>query len=870
MRNILLVFLFIYSFQSFSQSIKGTIKNEKGEPIIGASIIAYQLSTNTMLSYSISNENGYFDLSIKELQDSVKVTVRSLGFELSEKVIKLSDDGKEINFQLTPSDMILKELEVQSKPITEQGDTLNYNVESFAKEGDESISDVLQRMPGIEINDEGIISYQGRTINKFYVEGKDLMGSQYSITSKNLPQNAVASVEVLKDHQPIKMLADVVHSVDPAINIVLKEGVTVTGNAELGGGAPYIWFAKASPMVFNKKHQTVNVLSSSNSGQDELSTFSSINLFDFLEFGLIESKPTFLLGNTPQESSLFKKSEYNDHQTHSTSTNYLTGLGKGDLKINIDAYHDTRFQDLSSNTYYFIPNDTLAIHNLQKSTFTNKYLKTRLTYEHNSDENYFKNSFHFKVLDSKENSQFYQNEELIPQTSSKNFYNVGNKLTKVIKLGNSYYKMNVYAEYTNSPEQLNFKGGPLINLPSQNTLTSIQQETHQDHFKSYVGTHVIKQWKNLTFNTKLSLNYDWRQLTSTLPNTTEEDAILYKNDLNYMSFIPKISPSIDYRFKKLHFSLIPNLSMQLRSLQNHILSEKSEVNSIVFEPVSYISYDFLGVKLNGGYNFNNYFTELPQIYSGIIISNFNKANQQHIPILETKEHFFNGGFGYELIALSLNIYGNYEYKLTNKDWISSYVINEDGVAFMETQSFNENTGVHQKVKGNFDWFLLGLKTTLEGDFEVGQNEENVILNDVANRNTNKHLSWEVSIDFPIAKGLTFSSYYNEYISNNIYQDYNQVDWSQKIIGAELQFSKKRHLIKWINKWIDHTFLENQFLYVDFSYQYKFNKKTSVIVIGQNLLDHQYYNQTTMNVYQSNQTYFYLRPRQVMAKVRFGF
>jgi hypothetical protein len=121
-------------------------------------------------------------------------------------------------------------------------------------------------MPGIKVLENGQITYQGKTINKLYIEGKDLLESGYMTATQNLPPESVTTVEVIRDHQPIKMLQDVVETTDPAINIVLKPGINLTGSAELTGGDPAVWRAKVAPMIFSKKHQIVNELTTNNTG----------------------------------------------------------------------------------------------------------------------------------------------------------------------------------------------------------------------------------------------------------------------------------------------------------------------------------------------------------------------------------------------------------------------------------------------------------------------------------------------------------------------------------------------------------------------------------------------------------------------------
>lgn len=55
------------------------------------------------------------------------------------------------------------------------GDTLSYLVGAYQEQGDRVIGDVLKRMPGIEVSNDGGIKYNGKAIRKFYVEEMDLL-----------------------------------------------------------------------------------------------------------------------------------------------------------------------------------------------------------------------------------------------------------------------------------------------------------------------------------------------------------------------------------------------------------------------------------------------------------------------------------------------------------------------------------------------------------------------------------------------------------------------------------------------------------------------------------------------------------------------
>ena len=73
-----------------------------------------------------------------------------------------------------------KEVVVKSQRIRQEGDTLNYLVSAFQRQARPHHSRRYQKMPGLTVNDDGSIEYQGTKINKFYIEGMDLLGGKYA------------------------------------------------------------------------------------------------------------------------------------------------------------------------------------------------------------------------------------------------------------------------------------------------------------------------------------------------------------------------------------------------------------------------------------------------------------------------------------------------------------------------------------------------------------------------------------------------------------------------------------------------------------------------------------------------------------------
>ena len=174
-----------------------------------------------VLSFTRTKENGSFIIVTPEGKTAYFIMFSRLGY--AKDTIPTSRFVKGQTIGLHQQAVKIKEIKIKAPQITQKGDTLSYLVSSFRQKQDRSIADVIAKMPGLQVNKDGTIEYQGRKINKFYIEGMDLLGSKYSQASENVSADKVKSVQVLQNHQPVKLLRDIDFSQQAALNIVLKD-----------------------------------------------------------------------------------------------------------------------------------------------------------------------------------------------------------------------------------------------------------------------------------------------------------------------------------------------------------------------------------------------------------------------------------------------------------------------------------------------------------------------------------------------------------------------------------------------------------------------------------------------------------------------
>ena len=211
-----LLCLFVTAIAVAQVNVSGTVVDkDSNEPLTGASVIV-KGADGKIKKYATSKGDGGFAMSLPSVA-GCRLEVSMMSF--AKQSIPLDSVSFPITVQLEPGTTLLKEVTVKADRIHEQGDTITYNVGSFAQQQDRSIGDVLKRMPGINVEQSGKIQYQGEDINKFYIEGSDLLGGKYGIATNGISHEDVGAVEVMENHQPMQVLSGISFSDKAAINL---------------------------------------------------------------------------------------------------------------------------------------------------------------------------------------------------------------------------------------------------------------------------------------------------------------------------------------------------------------------------------------------------------------------------------------------------------------------------------------------------------------------------------------------------------------------------------------------------------------------------------------------------------------------------
>ncbi|MEJ2113439.1 MAG: carboxypeptidase-like regulatory domain-containing protein, partial [Flavobacteriaceae bacterium] len=168
-----IVLLWCMASSSFAQiKLEGIVKDSIGNPLELSNVVAINQSTKNLDSYGISNDQGEYRLNLKE-NTSYTLQISYVGMITHHEVITTSENDMIKNFNLMPDNTLDQVELIYEMPVTINGDTLVYNADSFMDETDKKLEDVLKKLPGVDINDDGEIEVEGKVVDKVMVEGKD-------------------------------------------------------------------------------------------------------------------------------------------------------------------------------------------------------------------------------------------------------------------------------------------------------------------------------------------------------------------------------------------------------------------------------------------------------------------------------------------------------------------------------------------------------------------------------------------------------------------------------------------------------------------------------------------------------------------------
>ena len=848
-----LIFLSVAVCAVAQVNVSGTVVDKDSkEPLTGASVIV-KGADGKIRKYATSKGDGGFAMSLPSVA-GCRLEVSMMSF--AKQSISLDSVSLPLTVYLEPGKTLLKEVTVKADRIREQGDTITYNVGSFAQQQDRSIGDVLKRMPGIDVANNGKIQYQGEDINKFYIEGSDLLGGKYGIATNGISHEDVGAVEVMENHQPMQVLSGISFSDKAAINLKLKNKAKATWSfhGDAGGGYSWqpeggVWDGELFAMAVMPGFQNITTLKTNNIGEDlsaqATDFFASRRGTDLSRYVGV-SLPG--VPNLSRKRTLFNRSAL-------VSTNALWKLGRGEFKAQIDYSFNHVTAEAANVTTYFLNDGNRVVtedrngvdrsHSLsgkfiyelnQKTAFINNTLKTNIDWD----------DVRLGVTGSLPNDQ----------TASLPDYYVGNDF-KIIK---------------------RFNGKHLVTFISKNEWESLPQTLSVSINDGLMRQHVKDQAfytnesaayafsvNGITISLEGGVKGYFRSLNTELPDMPEEIPGETTNVLNTNYFTVYATPKFEYWVKRVNFSLNAPVSFAHYTFDK-ALANRSEV---YFSP-----------SLSMNWKPNNRFSmsvsgstgrtpmDLSMIQPGYVMTNYRSFRRGVDGFYNSSSQRVSGRLSYKHSRRGIFANAMVLQSWSHRPYTLAQQLYGDYVVYSYTDA--KSDGQMLKASGNIGKTLDFMRGSANINGSFSRNESHLISENTKVNSVGTSWSVGAKINGAPLRWLSFD-YRFEWASSRMSMNSTNASWLGNMEN-ELLLNIMPHK-KW--EWhisgehyrneLTYDQFKNVFL-LDTKVIYKLNKRLEISASLSNIFNQRTYNYTTYNQLTSFESQRWLRGRELLITI----
>ncbi len=865
------VCLYCISLESVAQQkVYGKVlERSTSMPLQGATITLVDTLNEDILAYTFSNELGEFEIN-SSLVANYTLNASFIGYK---SVRRAALKGQELTIWMEEDETLLKEVVIKTMPIEELGDTLVYRLSEFRKEGDQVIADVLKRLPGVDVNEDGRILFEGKPINRFYINGLNLLDGKYSLASNHLPAEVVNNISVYKNHQPIQALRNLNFSESAGIDINLKDNVTFTGllklfaSPKLNNGE-----LEATPMVFKKDFQMINVTNYNTVGNKITVTAIEKDLLTEAMSGKLSPDRQDLL-----ESRLNSSLSISENRLPS-SNNFSEGFSS--LKKLPRAFQ------LKLNVYGLQSNDSLSLHN-QINSFISEFetskwntyhkvgenlrrIETRLELNRNTEKSFLNAKISW--LDSKSLSGNWEESILSQRTSEldQRFQRLRNSLHLVKPFG-KVQSMELFSNLTISKNQQD-----LIFVPKETFIYKewvdserVTQNYNNPQFQSLqTVTHLVRK-KDVTFSNRLTILNENQGLSSqsNLNQIGINDLHWKKRNAEYLSKVElkKLRTLIRFQigFNRYNF--------EIRDRYNSIeISRK--VNAL--EPLIYMKSNF-NSKLNFSFDgsVTNDFGSIQDMYSTKIFANPSIVSQN--PGLQNISRNISSS-----ISLNYSDYINLFFlntsfrRIRSTHQLMAGTMFESGEILRNYFLEKSNLSYNSYWQTSFHKRFSEIKSQVKINYTLGQQVYSQLINGIETEIDAGNNTMEIQLNNELISNLTVDYSFKMSLSKSK-PDYSEATLESQSIRNTLSLNYK--VFKRLNvagtgfyELIKFNENMNSYLFCDFKANYSYKPNLNFNLICSNI-----FNSNQIVTYYLNQSYqsvqfLNVRPAQLIIGLTYQF
>ncbi|MBR2102544.1 MAG: TonB-dependent receptor [Prevotella sp.] len=236
---------------------------DQKEPMAQATIQLFQTTDSTFVGGTISNNRGYFDIEAPS-NGTYRLKITSVGYQPIEREVTLRRNQNQDlgNLLMSPESFMLQEAVVTGRAaqVVARKDTLIYNPEAYRTPEGSAIEELIKRMPGAEVDEDGNITVNGKQVKKILLDGKEFMLGDVETALKNLPVSIIQNVKFYdqqSDQARITGIED--GNKETVLDFTIKKGMNrgYMTNLDIAGGTQHRYASRGMGSSFTDKTRFV-------------------------------------------------------------------------------------------------------------------------------------------------------------------------------------------------------------------------------------------------------------------------------------------------------------------------------------------------------------------------------------------------------------------------------------------------------------------------------------------------------------------------------------------------------------------------------------------------------------------------------------
>lgn len=717
-------------------TINGIVKDSIGNPVVAASVTIIN-EGGSGITFAKTNQQGSFTCKFPGLIEKLSIKVTCLGYR--QNIAPITQKANE-TYIITLKKAVnqLKEITIKSNTkVSLSSDTLKYNVKAFRDQNDRVIADLISKLPGMQVDEKGAISYNGKRISNVYIDGDNLLDGKYGIATKSVPVEAVEQVQVIERDQPIKALNGYVTTNNISLNLKLTDSArTITINTGHAGFGNKAYTGELNNLIFKKKIKSINNLKTNNIGQNLLNENADLGMsFNNNEVNLKTVQPYLSMESGTQPTVSDRYYLMNNDNVGSINTLFKFKSDWG-LRLNLSSLQLKRKYNYRNFVNYFLPDaDTIAYQELQDNVYKLNQWQLQGQIEKNSSSLYVKSLTRLDIPKWNRNGNTSQSGSGFMQSQPSGYLSLSNETNVIKAVGkDKILRYNSVVQYYKLDESLNILPGIQQDIVNDSVgYLMLDQQVHSKNiFVNQSATYKIK-FKRFVFATSAGISFERNKLNSSLYKTdsthiTSAVGNRFKNDVNFDHSSLYGKASLLYLLPKGSLNVETSPSYDFIS---YVSTEKNPaaknkyflINPIIEFRKNIGKYS----ELNFRYAQQTEFGQINEIYGGTILVNYRQFNFNETPLPKTDINSFIVRYAYRKPLKMLFYSVNFNYNSTKQNFINSYII-DSGLTKSIAIDFRNKTD-NYAINGNLSKYLFFIETNLSGYANFGLQKGNSFYND---------------------------------------------------------------------------------------------------------------------------------------------